>query len=200
MEDAKSLFGLVLAGGKSTRMGQDKSVLEYFGRPHQDVLYEMVDAICERTFLSVRKDQHDPKFQGEFILDEDQFRGPFNGLLSAHKRYPEVAWLVVACDLPFMDEGTLNQLVTSRKPALMATAMATHATGLPEPLVAIWEPRALEAALSYLPNAESSCPRKFLLQHEIKLVRPVSDDILINANKPEDLEKVMQMIQSNKHG
>lgn len=200
MEYAKSLFGLVLAGGKSTRMGQDKSVLEYFGRPHQDVLYEIVDAICDRTFLSVRKDQHDPKFQGEFILDKDQFRGPFNGLLSAHKRYPEVAWLVVACDLPFIDEGTLKQLVNSRNPALMATAMATHATGLPEPLIAIWEPRALEAALSYLPNAESSCPRKFLLQHEIKLVRPVSDDILINANKPEDLEKVMQMIQSNKHG
>ena len=200
MENAKSLYGLVLAGGKSTRMGQDKSVLEYFGRPHQDVLYDKVDAICERTFLSVRKDQHDPKFQGESILDKDQFRGPFNGLLSAHDRYPEVAWLVVACDLPFLDKNTLKQLVMSRNPALMATAMATHATGLPEPLVAIWEPRALIAAKSYLPKADSSCPRKFLLQQEIKLIHPTSDDVLINANKPEDLEKVMQMIHSSKHG
>lgn len=194
------LYGLILAGGKSTRMGLEKGTLQYFGRPHQDILYERVGAHCEKVYLSVRKDQYDPNFKGEFILDEDQFRGPFNGLLSAHNKHPEAAWLVVACDLPFMDLATLKLLVESREPGAMATALATHATGLPEPLAAIWEPAALHAAERYLPDSDSSCPRKFLLQQHIKLVHPSNDDILINANRPEDLEKVIQMIQSGSDG
>lgn len=200
MEEIKPLYGLILAGGKSTRMGRDKGVLQYFGQQHQEVLYELVKPFCERTFLSVRKDQYDPDFHGELILDEDEFRGPFNGLLSAHNRFPDVAWLVIACDLPFIDSNTLNQLVKARDTSRMATAMATRASGLPEPLAAIWEPEALYRAKEYLPKVNSSCPRKFLLQQDIKLVVPESDDVLINANHPEDLEKVMQMIQAKRHG
>ena len=200
MEVATPLYGLILAGGKSTRMGREKGILQYFGRPHQEVLYERVQHFCDRTFLSVRKDQNIPDFQGEVILDEDQFRGPFNGLLSAHNQFPKAAWLVVACDLPFIDKETLELLVEARDPSKLATALATQATGLPEPLAAIWEPRSLEVATSYLPNADSSCPRKFLLQQGIKVVVPESDDVLINANRPEDLKRVMQIIQSNSNG
>ena len=200
MEQAAPLSGLVLAGGKGTRMGQEKGLLEYFGRPHQDVLYEMVDAICERSFLSVRRDQDNADFQGDVIFDEDEFRGPFNGLLSAHHRFPDVAWLVIACDLPFINKATLRQLLAARDPEKIATATATRKSGLPEPLAAIWEPRALEMARRYLSQAASSCPRKFLLQHEIEIVVPETDDVLINANRPEDLEQVMQIIQSKTHG
>lgn len=201
MEDKPApLYGLILAGGKGTRMGREKGLLKYFGRPHQDLLYEMAGAFCQKTFLSVRKDQYDPDFPGEYILDEDQYRGPFNGLLSAHNQHPEAAWLVIACDLPFMDHATLKLLAGSRDPGTLATALATRASGLPEPLAAIWEPAALEGAKKYLPDADSSCPRKYLLQQHIKLVHPPNDDVLINANRPEDLEKVMQMIQSETDG
>lgn len=193
------MYGLVLAGGKSTRMGRDKADLNYHGRPHKEVLYEYAAEFCERTFLSIRKEQMKPDLKREYILDTDQFRGPFNGLLSAHKAYPEAAWLVIACDLPFLDKATIALLIEARDPARMATVLATHKTQLPEPLVAIWEPAALAEALEYLPQAESSCPRKFLLQQDIKLVFPESDDVLINANHPEDLEKVMQKIKAIRH-
>ena len=193
------LFGLVLAGGKSTRMGRDKGTLNYHGRPHKDVLYEYAGEFCERTFFSIRQDQVEPELHGEYILDTDQFRGPFNGLLSAHKAFPQAAWLVIACDLPFLDNPTIRLLVDARDPSCMATALATHQSQLPEPLAAIWEPAALEAAQDYLPDADSSCPRKFLLQQEIKLVFPNSDDVLINANHPEDLEEVMKKIRSIRH-
>lgn len=193
------LYGLVLAGGKSTRMGQDKGTLSYHGRPHKDVLYEYAGDFCQRTFLSIRKDQVEPELIGEYILDTDEFRGPFNGLLSAHKAFPEAAWLVIACDLPFLDRSTIQLLVETRDPRRLATALATNKTRLPEPLAAIWEPAALVEALQYLPLADSSCPRKFLLQQDIKLVFPDSDDVLINANHPEDLERVMQKIRSVGH-
>ncbi|MCX2719602.1 NTP transferase domain-containing protein [Lentiprolixibacter aurantiacus] len=190
------LYGLVLAGGKSTRMGQDKSLLEYHGIPQADYLYSLLEKICNKTFMSLRADQQNGNKGVNAILDEDRYRGPFNGILSAHNSHPEAAWLVLACDLPLIDEASLNQLIEARDPEFVATAMATRKSGLPEPLVAIWEPRGLNAAREYLKTAESSCPRKFLIRNNSKLVNPEKDQVLLNANNPEEYQEALTIIQS----
>ena len=195
MKDQKPIYGLLLTGGKSTRMGSDKGLLEYHGVPHYEFLYGLLETICDRTFLSLRPDQLDLAKGKEYILDRNQFRGPFNGILSAHLAFPDATWLVLACDLPLMDAASLELLIKSHSESNFATALATHKTGLPEPLAAIWSPNSLKETVDYLPGSESSCPRKFLLQHEIKLVNPEHDDVLINANDKEEfllsLKKVM---------
>jgi len=176
-------------------MGSDKGLLEYHGVPHYEFLYGLLKTVCERTFLSLREDQLELAEGKEYILDRNQFRGPFNGILSAHQAFPEATWLVLACDLPLMDVTSLELLVENHSDTNFATALATHKTGLPEPLAAIWTQQALIKAMDYLPGSKSSCPRKFLLQHEIKLVHPAQDDVLINANDKEEfllsLKKVM---------
>ena len=78
--------------------------------------------------------------------------------------------------------------------APMATAFATRKTGLPEPLAAIWEPLGLQAAETHLQTAESSCPRKFLLNTETALVFPEDDLWVANANEPEEYEALMQKL------
>lgn len=191
------LHGLILAGGKSSRMGRDKSLISYHGRSQWEVLFDLAQKLCERTFLSVRKDQQDNMApEADLILDRDEYPGPFNGILSAHKTYPEAAWLVLACDLPLIDLKTLRLLVDSRDPFKDATALATQATKLPEPLAAIWEPRALNRVPDYLIKAASSCPRKFLLNSEISLVIPPHDEVLANANSLEDYERIRQVLDS----
>ncbi|MBT8312373.1 MAG: NTP transferase domain-containing protein [Eudoraea sp.] len=192
------LYGLILAGGKSTRMGQDKHLLDYHGEPQAEYLYGMLQGLCEKTFMSIRADQKSYQNKGyEEIVDQNIFRGPFNGLLSAHARYPEAAWLVLACDLPLIDKQSIDRLIRDREPQKDATAMATRKTGLPEPLVAIWEPTGLETAKTYLKTAESSCPRKFLLRHACKLVFPEQDLVLLNANNPEEFQEALSIIRSN---
>ena len=94
------IYGLVLAGGQSTRMGKDKGLIPYHGLPQREYLYHLLSRVCDKTFLSIRPDQKDEIDDMEVIIDKDEYKGPYNGLLSAHKEYPEVAWLVVACDLP----------------------------------------------------------------------------------------------------
>jgi molybdopterin-guanine dinucleotide biosynthesis protein A len=190
------LYGLVLAGGKSTRMGRDKSLLEYHGKPQADHLYSLLEDLCDKTFLSLRSDQKITGITDAIIVDQDRYRGPFNGILSAHSSQPEAAWLVLACDLPLIDIDSLNQLIEARDPEAVATAMATHKTGLPEPLVAIWEPRGLDMAEEYLKTAESSCPRKFLIRNDSKLVTPEKDEVLLNANNPEEYQEALNIIQS----
>lgn len=193
MEHHAPLYGLVLAGGKSLRMGQDKGKLEYHGMPQREYVYRMLELHCERTFLSVRSDQLEAIPEPmESLADLDLYKGPFNGLLSAYKAYPHAAWLVMACDLPLMDDITIRLLIEAREPSRTATALATHKTGLPEPLAAIWEPKGLKKAVSYLETTGSSCPRKFLLRSDTALVFPGDDRVLANANDPE----TFRLIQS----
>jgi molybdopterin-guanine dinucleotide biosynthesis protein A len=114
--------------------------------------------------------------------------------LSAHKSFPEAAWLVLACDLPLINSGTIGQLIEARDPAKDATACATRESGLPEPLAAVWEPDGLEKARRYLRDSESSCPRKFLLKSDVTLLYPENDQLLCNANSPAEYREIRQKL------
>lgn len=187
------LYGLVLSGGKSTRMGSDKGLIRYHGMPQREYLYHMLDRVCERTFISLRGEQQaEVPFGFATIPDDDNFKGPYNGLLSAHRRHPEAAWLVLACDLPLMDLISLQQLIAARDPNASATAFAQKENPLPEPLCAIWEPKALEYSVQYLKEGNGTCPRKFLINNEnVKLVFPENEHVLLNANSEEEYKEAL---------
>ncbi|MEZ2414267.1 NTP transferase domain-containing protein [Muriicola sp. E247] len=192
-----AVYGLVLTGGKSSRMGTDKALLSYHGESQQKVMYDLARKICPRAFISLRSDQQkDLPSEMETILDRNEFAGPFNGILSAHATHPRIAWLVLACDLPLMDLDTLKKLLDSRDPSKDATALATKVSGLPEPLAAIWEPAGLAKAREYLNTANSSCPRKFLLNSDINLVFAENDQVLANANSMEDYKRIKEVLDS----
>ncbi|NHF61172.1 NTP transferase domain-containing protein [Flavobacteriaceae bacterium TP-CH-4] len=187
MISVAKLYGLVLSGGKSTRMGTDKGLIRYHGIPQREHLYHLLGQVCEKTFISLREEQVKelPKDM-KYIVDEDEYRGPYNGLLSAHHQFPEVAWLVLACDLPLIDADALKQLIAERNPKSLATAFAQRKNPLPEPLCAIWEPEALKTSVAYLESGVGTCPRKFLINNEVQLVYPKNPNVLLNANSEED--------------
>ncbi|MBD8487991.1 NTP transferase domain-containing protein [Echinicola sp. CAU 1574] len=189
MYSTDDLYGLVLAGGKSSRMGQDKGELQYYATNHRSYLYHTLRELCPKTFISCRADQKNIIDSGfNYILDEDQYKGPLNGMLSAHHAYPDKAWLVVAVDLPHIHENNLRALVKQRQPQKSATVYATHESKLPEPLIGIWEPSGLMAAEAFMIETQKSCPRKFLMNTEVHLIYPENDLELFNANFPEDYE------------
>ena len=195
--EKRRVYGLVLAGGKSTRMGRDKGKIVYHQSPHRKHLFALLDSVCEKTYYSIREDQLSEFTEREqLIVDENEYRGPLNGILSAHKKHPDVAWLVVACDLPFMNRAALVQLLKEREEDRTATAFSTHESGLPEPLAAIWEPDGLTGAKIYLKNGSSSCPRKYLINSNTKLLVPEEDQVLLNANSAEDLKEALSKLVS----
>ncbi len=195
MTSIAKLYGLVLSGGKSTRMGTDKGLIEYHGVPQREYLYHILSQVCEDTFISLREEQEDelPAVM-KTIVDLNEFKGPYNGLLSAHKKYPEVAWLVLACDLPLMDLDALNELISQRDSTKQATAFALKENPLPEPLCAIWEPLALQQSVTYLESGNGTCPRKYLINHNTKLVFPKYENVLLNANSEEDYKVALEKL------
>lgn len=195
MSSAAPLYGLVLAGGRSSRMRRDKAALTYGGRSQLERAMELLAAHVTSAYVSVRADQRDDPLRSRFatIADRLENLGPVAGLLAAQARHADVAWLVLACDLPFLDEKTLAELVRARDPARLATAYRSSHDGLPEPLCAIYEPLSHAPLTAYV-AAGRSCPRKFLLQQDVRLLDEPNPAALDNINTPEEYGAAMSAL------
>lgn len=187
------IAGLVLAGGKSTRMGEDKGLLNYQGKPHREYLYDLIQPFCEETFISCRTDQVESLSNFPTLVDSFLDLGPFSALLSAFRQKPDHAWLVVACDYPLMNEATINQLVGHRNPSKVATAFNNPENNFPEPLVTIWEPRAYFELLRFLGQGYS-CPRKVLINTEVEVLEAADLDCFRNVNTAADRDLVLGLL------
>jgi molybdenum cofactor guanylyltransferase len=184
-----TLHGLVLAGGRSSRMKADKAALALARRPQLAWTFELLAPRVEHAYVSVRADQVSEPLRAAFpqVVDGALGRGPIAGIVAAQALHPDAAWLVLACDLPLLDAATLDQLIRERDPARLATAFRSASDGLPEPLCAIYEPASRGAILEYV-AAGFDCPRKFLLAHDARLLDAASPHALDNANTPADLD------------
>ena len=87
---------LILIGGKSSRMGTDKGLLNYHGKPQREYLFDLAKKYCTEVYFSCRAEQ---QFSEQSIIDTYSL-GPMGGILSAFDFNPNTAWLVVACDMP----------------------------------------------------------------------------------------------------
>jgi len=183
-EKIASVHGLVLAGGKSTRMGTDKGTLNFYGKNQRDVAIELLEKNHLKTYLSVREEQEigiENKITDKFVG-----LGPFGAICSALQENPDVAWLVLATDLPFVNDEVIKLLLKHRNPSKVATAIKGKNSQFPEPLITIWEPKSYTLLLNYLAQGYS-CPRKVLLNSDIEIVE-VDDDFIRNINTPEEFK------------
>jgi molybdopterin-guanine dinucleotide biosynthesis protein A len=189
------LNGLVLAGGKSERMGIDKGLIDYHGLPQRAYLYRLLENFTEDTFISCRPDQVE-SLESDFktIPDSISGLGPFGALLSAFREFPNHAWLVVACDLPLITPETMMELIDGRNPSKIATTFFNPETKFPEPLITVWEPKAYPELLHFL-SLGYSCPRKVLINSRTEILNPADPNTLLNANNPLDLEQVKKRLK-----
>lgn len=193
---ATDMIGIVLAGGKSLRMGEDKGGIPWHGIAQRDHVAGMLSRICEQTFISCRDEQQFEKNDWPLLPDAHAGIGPLGAILTALGKFPGKSLLVVACDLPLLDEATLAQLVNERDPSAIATTYISPHDGLPEPLITIWEPAAYPYLLQTMEQGYK-CPRKALIRAErVKLIEPLDPKTLMNANTPEDAALVRELIHN----
>ncbi len=186
------VYGLVLAGGRSTRMRADKAALTYQGHTQLERAMGLLGELVPRAFVSVRADQADEPLRARYprIVDRRENIGPIAGLLAAQGEHPQAAWLVLACDLPLLDRATLEHLLRARDPRRLATAYRSSHDALPEPLCAIYEPASSGPLAAHL-AAGRNCPRKFLLSADVKVLEEPNPRALDNVNTPEEYGAAM---------
>ena len=191
MKKSNPIYGLILTGGKSTRMGKDKSLLNYHGKTQTEFCYELLKNFCDKVFISNRKDQAlvDGHKRLPQIHDHDNYSGigPLAGILSSMQEYPKASWLVLACDLPYVSAKTIEHLIERRNPKRLATAYQSSHDQLPEPLCAIYEPNFQRTILKFLKHGVH-CPRKIMINSNVELLEPVDPLALNNINNPQEFQ------------
>lgn len=190
MTPDEPVWGLVLSGGRSRRMGRDKALLERDGATQLQRAVELLGRHVERVFVSVRPDQADDAERRRFdqIVDRYSDIGPAAGILSALEAHPAVCWLVLACDLPNVDDATIAFLLRHRAEQPFTAFRSSH-DALPEPLCALYRPAA-RAIVSGFVGGGTVCPRKMLIRSDTELLEPPTPEALDNVNTPDDLERL----------
>ncbi|MBB6460594.1 NTP transferase domain-containing protein [Flammeovirga kamogawensis] len=191
--------GLLLAGGKSKRMGgKDKAKINYHGKEQRFHMKELMMKYTNATFMSCRPQQLED-FSDQMNLLPDTFLGlgPFGALLTAFRHNPNAAWMTVAVDLPFVDDNTILHLIQQRDPSKIATLYKAKNTGSPQPLLGIWEPRAYLKLLQALAFGKNSL-REVLEDVNIKLIEPLSEHTLSEVDTMDELDiAIKQLSQQN---
>lgn len=191
-------FGMLLAGGKSTRLGRDKVLERVEGQTLLARSLGLLRQVCRQVVVSGR----DPSIlAGESALvratpwlpDDQPGRGPMGGIATCLRaRGPRGGpVLALACDLPFLDRETLDRLVWERAHRAPGTVMTTYfqpATGYIESLVAIYEPEALPLLEAAMADGGYKLSRAVppALRHHIPY-DPEAAQVFFNINFPADL-------------
>jgi molybdenum cofactor guanylyltransferase len=190
VKKAEGVCGLVLAGGKSRRMGQDKALLRHNGETQLGLAVRLLQQHLARVFVSARAEQSAEPERARFsqIVDRYADLGPMAGILSAMDTEPQAAWLVVACDLPNLDSATIRHLLEERSVTQPFTAYRSSVDGMPEPLCAIYNASARRILDEFVADG-IHCPRKIMMRSDTRLLEARNPRALDNINTPDELSQ-----------
>ncbi len=131
------MFGLVLAGGKSARMGEDKALIKYNGVEQYKFIESVLGNFCEKVFISSNT------IKSNNIIKDDEnlphFYGPVNGLITAFNKYPN-SWFVVAVDYPALNTSILEKLFIAYMATKSTKVFYNLETHFYEPFIGIYTP------------------------------------------------------------
>ncbi|NQU75764.1 MAG: molybdopterin-guanine dinucleotide biosynthesis protein MobB, partial [Planctomycetes bacterium] len=133
------VFGCVLIGGLSTRMGRSKHLLIDDGQTWLERAVRLLRQFC-RSVAVAGAGEIPPALAGvPHLADVPDAEGPMSGLLAAMRWYPNVSWLIAACDLPALSAEVFPWLLSTRRPGVWATMPAASKSPGPEPLLAHYD-------------------------------------------------------------
>ena len=174
-----NISGLVLCGGKSTRMGVDKAFLNYHGTEQYKYVADLFEKINLSVFISCNsKQQVEISSSYETITDNEEYNnsGPVAGLLSAFKIYNTTSFIVAGCDYPHVNSNHINQLLSLSRFGFDAVCFVSNETpNLLEPLLTYYHFSCADKLTAYYNNGNTSL-NKFL--STIKTIKIVAEDNL----------------------
>lgn len=181
---------IIFAGGKSSRMGKDKSQLPFAGYPSlSEYQYRRLEKLFEEVYLSSKSD----KFCFECRLIEDNYavHSPLAALVSAFEKLDAPEIFVLSVDAPFVDEEVIGKLMDARgKEYDVIVAESPHGI---EPLCGIYRRSILPEAAQMLKNGDH---RLTTLLETVKTRRMkfASKEPFLNLNRPEEYQEALKRL------
>jgi molybdenum cofactor guanylyltransferase len=184
-----NISAVLLAGGESRRMGQDKATLVLQGRRLWEIQLDLLRKLRPKEiFLSARSDPGWRPPDVHFAPDQTPSRGPLSGLAATLPRIRTDHLLVLAIDMPLMTEDFLRSLNNLIKPSCGVVPMLGDRA---EPLAAIYPKGAdsnIIAALSGPDFSLRSLAQRLIVAGKLRVVSVSKDEesYFRNFNQPAD--------------
>ncbi|KUJ95817.1 MAG: molybdenum cofactor guanylyltransferase [Desulfonauticus sp.] len=190
----REVVGAILAGGKSSRLGRDKTWVEYEGEPLLVRTYNLLQQLGLPVYI-LGRNPVEYGLEDRWLADEIKDIGPMGGIYTGLKNLQK-SLLVVSCDLPFLHLSCLQVLLQRRKkidPDKVMTTFYYPDTGYIEALISIYEYEALEyiqrAIKEKIFKLSLAIPQRVREHIEVK---EEWRDYFFNLNYPEDLKKLQK--------
>jgi molybdenum cofactor guanylyltransferase len=177
------MLGVVLCGGKSTRMGSDKGLLKLSTDTWAKAAADKMIGLNLPVYFSVSTIQY-PEYAAIFpseqlIKDNDtlQLKGPLYGVLSVHLRYPNEDLFILACDMPLMETSIIKDLLNQYHQNNSPDAFVYSNDGEPEPLCGIYKANGLAHIIHlYQTDQLPKYSMKYILEHISSELIPIAED------------------------
>lgn len=195
MPERKDITGIVVCGGKSSRMGKDKSMLAYHGRPQWQYMQALLSGFCSKVFLSVNEYQaqvlppHLPLLED---LPAYREKGPMAALLTAFDILPGQDILLAGCDYPFLQQEELWHFLSFALEAPSAAAFYNEKENLYEPLLAFY-PQETAAQARNLALTGNYALQSLLRQSEARKYDPLDAQSIKSADTPEQYRAALKI-------
>ncbi len=185
------LDALILVGGKSSRMGEDKGLIDYNGKIQVDFLYNLLSPFVNNIFVSVNPSQAVLPEYNKFNLIKDKIQeiGPIGGITSAFFNNKKNAFLVIACDIPLVNEKMLNELIKNRNFLKFGTFFSSEYKF--EPLLGIYEPKSFNFLINSIVNNRYGIKNAFK-ELELNIIDNHFTSEFKNINTQEEKKKLLK--------
>mgnify|MGYP000876010510 FL=1 len=194
MRRRDEVCAVILAGGKSRRMGTNKALLEIGGRPLIRILAERLRPLTNQILISSNDISSYAFLDLPIVPDRFAGQGPLSGFHAAMLYRECPLYVVLACDLPNLTLPLLRRLI--RLVEGFDAAIPRTSDGIAHPLCAVYRRSCLHAVELALARRANKVVETFL-EYGL-LVRWVDPDEgnfkdtdLANINTPEDLRKLI---------
>ncbi len=187
-------YALVMCGGQSTRMGTDKSMLQYYDKPQRYHVYDMLQPLCEKVFISCNAVQAGNIEGGyDFIEDEQDFAsiGPMAALLTAFTQFPNKNILLLGCDYPFLKAEELQ--LFSHQWKKQPVAFYNKEAEVYEPMLA-WYPSHCFDKLKTMYDAKEFSLQYFLKVNNAIKYLPGDNNSIKSIDSSQDFSKAYNSI------
>ena len=186
----------ILCGGKSTRMGRDKALLDWNGKP---LLQHIAGSFssCSDLFLSVRDEHQYTDFPYRKVCDQVMGSGPLAGLCASLQAAVHDILFITTCDAPLVDAAAAGALVCALKEHDCAVPVSEQSRI--HPLIAVYRKSVLPAALDHLKMNDlriRSLLRDLDTFYYPAENLPSGELTLANLNTPEEAEKLRNYLHS----